>query len=74
MMALELLYKLGVNTVYLAGLDGYKAGGRNYYQERLVLNQDKDNIELINSKLSEKISEMSKKLKITFVTPSLYNK
>lgn len=74
MMALELLYKLGVNTVYLAGLDGYKAEGSNYYQERLVLNQDKDNIELINSKLSKKISDMSKKLKIEFVTPSLYNK
>ncbi len=73
MMALELLYKLGVNTVYLAGLDGYKSEGSNYYQERLILNQSRDNIELINSKLSEKISEMSKKLNIKFVTPSLYN-
>ena len=74
MMALELLYKLGVNTVYLAGLDGYKANGCNYYQERLVLNQNQDDIELINSKLSAKITEMSKKLNIVFVTPSLYNK
>lgn len=74
MMALELLYKLGVNTVYLAGLDGYKTDGNNYYQERLVLNQNKDNVEIINSKLSAKIAEMSNKLNIEFVTPSLYNK
>lgn len=74
MMALELLHKFNVNTVYLAGLDGYKADGNNYYQERLTFNQDQDNIEQLNSKLSSKIKEMAKKLNIVFITPSLYNR
>lgn len=72
-MALNLLYKLGVDTVYLAGMDGYKADTNNYYQERLKFNQDCEAMERMNSMLTDKILEMSKKINLIFVTPSLYN-
>lgn len=72
MMALNLLIKLKPKTVYLAGLDGYELNKKNYYQDRLQFNQDRELLIEINKAMTERIKELGHKLHIEFVTPSLY--
>ena len=71
-MLINLLTKLEPLQVYLAGMDGYKADTSNYAEERLVLNQSKDNAEAINKAMRNRIAELRKSLNISFITPSLY--
>jgi len=72
LMALNLLAKLKPNKVYLAGLDGYLPDKENYYAERLNLLQDKENILLQNKAMKSKLLDLSQKMNIEFITPSLY--
>lgn len=71
-MLINLLTKSEPLQVYLAGMDGYKADTSNYAEERLVLNQSKDNAEAINKAMRNRIAELRKSLNISFITPSLY--
>lgn len=71
-MLINLLTKLKPSQVYLAGMDGYKTDANNYSEERLVLNQSKENAEAINKAMRIRIAELHKSLNISFVTPSLY--
>jgi 4-hydroxy 2-oxovalerate aldolase len=72
-MALNLLLKLNPAKVFLAGLDGYNPDKANYYAERLNLIQDRKRTLAQNKAMKLKIGELSKKLNIEFVTPSIYN-
>lgn len=71
-MLLNLLSRLNPVTVYLAGLDGYKLNGDNYYQNRLKL-QTGDYYKELNEAMIDKIKSARQDLEIEFVTPSLYN-
>jgi 4-hydroxy 2-oxovalerate aldolase len=72
LMLLNLLKLLKPAKVFLAGLDGYLPDKTNYYAERLNLQQDKENIGLQNKAMKNKILELSHKINIEFITPSLY--
>lgn len=72
LMALNLLIKLKPEKIYLAGLDGYTTDKENYYTERLNLIQNTETIIAQNKAMKNKIAELGKRLKIEFVTPSLY--
>jgi 4-hydroxy 2-oxovalerate aldolase len=72
LLILNLLVKLKPTKVYLAGLDGYSFEKNNYYAERLNLLQDKENILAQNKAMKNKIADLSKKMKIEFLTPSMY--
>ena len=74
MMLLNLLTRLNPRKVYLAGLDGYNVGGRNYYLDRLALPQEAERMLALNNAISAKIKDMRKELDIEFVTPSQYNR
>lgn len=71
-MLLNLLTKLNPSEVFLAGMDGYKIDVSNYAEERLVLNQSRENAEAINRAMRTRIAELRKSLKLSFLTPSLY--
>jgi 4-hydroxy 2-oxovalerate aldolase len=71
-MALNLLLKLNPAKVFLAGLDGYNPDKANYYAERLNLIQDRERTLAQNKAMKLKIGELSKKLNLEFVTPSMY--
>lgn len=73
MMLLNLLLKLNPKKVYIAGLDGYRIDSNdNFYQSRLQLSQDKEHLLDLNKSMASKIEEMSSKLDIEFLTPSVY--
>jgi len=74
-MLLNLLAKLSVGTVYLAGMDGYKSNSVNYYKNlvHIVDNNILHYVD-INSAFANRIRQMKMHLDIRFVTPSLYDK
>ena len=71
-MLFNLLVRLNPATVYLAGLDGYRIDGNNYYLNRLNL-QNGDYYKELNEAMTNKVKTVSQTLSIEFVTPSLYN-
>lgn len=73
MMVLNLLAKLNIRKVYLAGLDGYDVNLNNYYQACLSLPQEAERMIALNIAITRKINDMRKTLDIEFVTPSKYN-
>jgi len=73
MMLLNLLMKLNPTKVFLAGLDGYREKGGNFYQERLTMSEQ-ENVGELNAAMADRIRELSREMSIEFVTPSLYNK
>lgn len=72
LMALNLLIKLHPFKVYIAGMDGYKFGDDNYVEKDLKEEQDNERFEKLNKEISIRLRELSQKLNIEFVTPSLY--
>ncbi|MBR6091491.1 MAG: aldolase catalytic domain-containing protein [Bacteroidales bacterium] len=72
MMFLNLLTRLSPSKVFCAGLDGYHESGNNYYLSRLVFSQDSERIHSLNTAIKTKIRELSRLIKIEFITESLY--
>ena len=72
MMLLNLLIKIMPGEVLLAGLDGYRIGADNYYQQRLDFSQCGESYLIKNQEIKNKIASLSRVLRISFVTPSLY--
>lgn len=71
-MLLNLLVRLKPAKVFLAGLDGYKQNGNNYYLNRLNL-QKSDYYKELNKAMTTKIKSIRHDLSVEFITPSLYN-
>lgn len=72
-MALNLLNKLGVKKVYVAGMDGYNSPyGGNYYDEKYEINRH-NNFENMNNLMIDAIGGFRKHMNIEFITPSKYN-
>lgn len=70
-MILNLLQELEVEDIYLAGFDGYSNDRTNYYKDMY------SNIiqpEHINTDIRQYLSKHFNKMKIYFVTSSLYNR
>jgi len=72
LMAMNLLVKLHPSKVYLAGMDGYTFGGENYVQNSLKQEQDVDRFALLNKEISNRLKELSQKVNMEFVTPTIY--
>lgn len=73
-MLLNLLCRVKAKKVYLAGCDGYSVNGkRNYYQDRLQLKQDREQIIALNNAMTKRIKDLQSLLEIEFLTPSIYN-
>ena len=72
LMLLNLLMKLKPAKIFIAGMDGYSVDRTNYYQDRLTMEHDRDEIEELNNSISKRLKQLGKQLDIQFVTPSLY--
>lgn len=71
MMLLELLTKLNVAAIYLAGFDGYtldKALEESYSRKEFTTAQTQDRLERINLGMTYLINEYSKKVRLYFLT------
>lgn len=73
-VALNHLVLLGFEYVEIAGLDGYKISSENYNYNETSTIQDKDELLAQNALLSEALQELSKKISIKLLTPSIFLK
>lgn len=69
LMLMNALIQMGVSAVSLAGFDGYKPDGNNYFDEHWdFMGHEWDQ----NQSISRAVQDMSRKLQINFVTDTLY--
>lgn len=72
LMLIGILRDAGVSEIMIAGMDGYrKEMGSDYYSEGLSYNFG-DKVAVRNDLIKKHIDELSKSVKLTFVTPSMY--
>ena len=75
-MLLNLLKRLAVNKILLAGLDGYNSNKQNYFDDRLEHRRNVEDYENINREMAEMLRNYKNKTlnqcDIKFVTPSIY--
>lgn len=75
-MLLNLLKRLRVGEIVLAGLDGFRHGERNYVDNSFPEKNDPTRIDEINSEMKRLISQYREKtegkIKVRFLTPSIY--
>ena len=71
LMLMRLLVSLGVKNVKLAGMDGYQADAGNYYNNQLEYNFSSKLAER-NISIEQELKKISKNLKISFITPTVY--
>lgn len=72
LMVLNLLAKIHPSKVYVAGMDGYVYGESNYAEDGRKHEQSKERFALLNKEISIRLAELSRKLAVQFVTPTLY--
>lgn len=72
LMALRLLSRLGVEEVFLAGMDGYSLHSSGDYYDQALAYDFSQNAERRNNLIAEEIEAVQRKMKVTFVTPSHY--
>lgn len=74
LMFLNLLTKVKPAKVYLAGMDGYDASTKNYYQERLDMKHSPEQSQMLNKAVSKRLKQLSLQLNLEFITPTYYKK
>lgn len=72
LLCLSLLIKSGVRQVSLAGFDGFQANEQNYFVQEYSFTGNETYALENNRTTIEGIRELSKKIKITFITKSMY--
>lgn len=72
LMLLNLLIRLQPSKIYIAGMDGYSVDRNNYFQDRLSLEHNREEVEELNSSISKRIKQINNQLDLQFITPSLY--
>lgn len=73
LMVIKLLQQLGVKDIALAGMDGYRGNQiLNYADKKMIGSVEPLETRVKNEETSEQLSQMAKKTKIIFVTPSKY--
>ncbi len=71
-MLLNLLSKVHPGEVLLAGFDGYRESGNNFYMPNLETSDTRDSVSAINCAMSIRLKQIGIQLTLTFITPSLY--
>lgn len=70
LMFLNACAKLGISSVNIAGFDGYQRSDKNYVDDQLDF---LSNVEQQNEKIRDALTEIRSRLKINFITHSIYN-
>lgn len=71
MMAIKLLSKVGIKTLYIAGIDGYSYYmNDNFVEKEMSINVDENYVNNINYGMKKCICELKKIIGINFITTS----
>ena len=75
-LLLHALANAGVNAIYLAGIDGYDIDKpfNNYSYNERAISTNKEALKQVNADVAESMVILSKKVKLNFLTPSVYQK
>lgn len=73
LMLINLLKKIHIDEVYIAGLDGYEMNKNNYINDEMELFKDKENINNMNIFIKNEIEKCRLFMKIIFITKSKYD-
>ncbi len=73
LMLINLLKKVKVNEVFIAGLDGYYINQSNYASNDMELVKERKNIDEINSLIKKEFDKLKNTTTVKFLTKSLYN-
>lgn len=75
LMLLNVLKKAGVTEAALAGYDGFDiTAEKNYFDEKLMSVDDAERHILMNKATAEYFDKLRNSMRITFITPSVYDK
>lgn len=73
LMCINLLKKIGVEEVLLAGFDGYTSRVEdNYFSETMYLDVEKERLMKMNIATAKKIGQLGMHMKITYFSKSVY--
>ncbi len=73
MMCLNMLARIGVAKVSLAGFDGFSVNNtENYYSDKMMLKVDSEHLREMNSSIAEKLKQLNRTMEISFLTESAY--
>ena len=70
-MVLKFLIRLGLANVALAGYDGF-AAGENHFYESFDRYRSQETTNTLNKSINEQLVDINKMLKLTFITPTIY--
>jgi len=74
LMLLNLLNRLSVNKVYLAGFDGFSLDkSTNYYSTELINNIEMEELVKKNEVIRKQLAFLEKNMEINFVTTTIYH-
>jgi 4-hydroxy 2-oxovalerate aldolase len=77
-MLLNLLRRLNVRKLSIAGFDGYIAGKENYLSDSLTVKRFESEYDVLNNELmtmfTKFVKRVSNKCEIKFITPSIFEK
>lgn len=73
LMCINLLNKVGVQKIVLAGFDGFSVNKiENYYDNSFVLDVEQERLLQITDAMKKKLSQLQTQLEIRYLTPSAY--
>jgi hypothetical protein len=73
-MAINLMIKVGCQSIYLAGFDGFTSiTNENFYEDGMNGELPKETVHLLMKNICESIIQMRKKVQIQFITTSQYD-
>lgn len=71
-MCLNMLRRIGVKDVYLAGFDGFETESKANYVDDLVVNVSAESLKIKNEEIKSQLNVLRNNLALNFVTPSKY--
>ena len=73
LMCMNLLKKLGANSLLLAGFDGFADNQReNYYNDSMLIDVEAERLHRVNAATTAKIGQLRSQMDIQFLTASVY--
>lgn len=73
LMCMNLLKKLGVSSILLAGFDGFADNQQeNYYNDAMLIDVETERLHRLNAATTAKIVQLRSQMEITFLTNSVY--